>query len=655
MRMLIGFRYLIYSAIFVLLLQACADNHSSAEHSRKTLDYLLEYYADDSLKQEAARFLINNMSGTYSVDSGLLVVCEPFYLQYDSLNRAFNNEITPEFGKCLDSLWEDFARGQFGFVPIDRKDVDVITASKLIEEIDLAFKVWKENVYTRNCSFDDFFEYILPYRRMNGLIIDDSRFRFSKKHRGHFFSDSAKSFMQEADSLLYLYRGLTHSKFYATQTPIYTAATFERLKHGLCGHRCWYNSLLFSSLGMAVAIDFVPAWGNRNASHSWNVLIVDGQSYAFEPFWDNDRWKYKRLYNNRVTDPAWGKFRLPKVYRNTFSNHWEGPILDKEESMDNIPPLFMNPKKKDVSKEYFVVKDVKVECKSIPKDARYGYLCVFGHQQWHPVQWGKIENNTITFKDMGQDIVYLPACFRGEEICYLSNPFWLKEDGSVCVLKPDKKKTTLCIRSVGGAPQADKNREELACMRGGVFKGEYKGEKEQLCVIPDTLDLDAVTLKVEQKHSYRFITLSLPSDKIALGDLSFYAVEGKIPSVKIVTRLRPKSIRETQGMIIDKFAESAFEGIAGQNMVEIDLGKEYVLSHISVTPYIKSQLNESDYFELFYWENGWQSCGSKKGTGSFLLFDNVPEGALYMLKNCRWTGNSSERIFIYRNNHVIWM
>lgn len=63
----------------------------------------------------------------------------------------------------------------------------------------------------------------------------------------------------------------------------------------------------------------------------------------------------------------------------------------------------------------------------------------------------------------------------------------------------------------------------------------------------------------------------------------------------------------------------------------------------------------TDDFELFYWDNGWKSLGKKKGTGNFLLFDNVPEGALYMLKNCRWKKDGGERIFIYRDNHVIWM
>jgi len=49
-------------------------------------------------------------------------------------------------------------------------DIETISAEKLINEIDLAFQAWQENVYSKNCSFDEFCEYILPYRRMNGTI-----------------------------------------------------------------------------------------------------------------------------------------------------------------------------------------------------------------------------------------------------------------------------------------------------------------------------------------------------------------------------------------------------------------------------------------------------------------------------------------------------
>lgn len=57
--------------------------------------------------------------------------------------------------------------------------------------------------------------------------------------------------------------------------PLYTAAAFEQIRRGSCDDKARYNTLLMSALGMAVTIDFVPAWGNRNNGHSWNALLID--------------------------------------------------------------------------------------------------------------------------------------------------------------------------------------------------------------------------------------------------------------------------------------------------------------------------------------------------------------------------------------------
>ena len=276
---------------------------------------------------------------------------------------------------------------------------------------------------------------------------------------------------EEVDSLLYEYRHLTHSQFWGTKIPILTASTLEYLRHSLCEHRCWYNSLLFSSLGMAVTIDFVPAWGNRNNNHSWNVLIKDGKSYAFEAFWDQDRWKYKRIYNNQTFDHLWGEFRLPKVYRHTFKNNIEGPIADKRINPDNIPPLFKNIKIKDVSSEYFETSDVTLSLKSTPSKTYYAYLCVFGYQQWHPVQWGKIKNNKVSFKGMGKDIIYLPAYYENGKLIPAGEPFLLDSKGVVTCLKGNKQQISIFINHVEGAPVYNWDLKNIQLLAGLKIHG----------------------------------------------------------------------------------------------------------------------------------------------------------------------------------------
>ena len=259
-----------------------------AGKNRVELEKLLKHYENDSLKLEAAKFLIRNMTGSFSKNEQIDSICQPLYEEYDSLANLYEYEMNTERGKKIDSLWRHFSHSRYQLHRLSYQlDLENISAKQLITEIDLTFKAWQENVYTKNFSFEDFCEYILPYRRINGLIIDNARSIFYERHQGKYFTHSGKDMIEEADSLLYEYRHLKHSQFWGTQISILTASTFEHLQNGLCEHRCWYNSLLFSSLGMAVAVDFVPAWGNRNNNHTWNVLIKDGKSYAFEAFWES--------------------------------------------------------------------------------------------------------------------------------------------------------------------------------------------------------------------------------------------------------------------------------------------------------------------------------------------------------------------------------
>jgi hypothetical protein len=652
----------VWMMLFCLLVSSCFNKNrlledalNMAGDNRKELERVLEHYRDSSLKYSAACFIIENMPGAYSVDPQIIEVCDSFYEAYDVLAKKYDYIVCNEWGEQVDSLWKYFNSLHNIQFEKYKQDIQVMTANQLIKEIDLSFRAWKENVFTRNCSFEDFCEYILPYRRQNGLLIDDSRQMFYERNYGKYFVKEDSICLTDADSLLFAYRHLTHSSFWGTHIPIYNVRTFEKLRHGLCAQRCWYNSLLFSSLGMAVAIDFVPAWGNRNNSHSWNVLIENDKIYPFDAFWEVDRWKYTRLYNNIERDRWWGKFRLPKVFRYTYSNHFEGPLADIEMNMEDVPLLFRNFKMKDVSTDYFETTDVTVTLTGGTEEAKYAYLSVFNSQEWCPVQWGRIEKGKATFKAMGRDIVYLPVLYKKGQIYPAGAVFLLTKDGKIENIEKEDGKETVFLRLLTGTSYYNPKNWYAGCMNNTTIWGVKDGkEEEKLARFPWWMPLERTTLSFKTETPYRIIRLKLPTDSIVLGDIIFRTEQGQIKDVKVATTLYANYPNESPEMLVDAIGATGFRGKAPEYYVDFDLGREYVVSQIIVSPFLRSTLFHTDYFELLYWKSGWQSLGVKQGTDNYLQFDDVPVGALLLLRRCNAKSRGVERVFRYKEGEVRW-
>jgi len=60
----------------------------------------------------------------------------------------------------------------------------------------------------------------------------------------------------------------------------------------------------------------------------------------------------------------------------------------------------------------------------------------------------------------------------------------------------------------------------------------------------------------------------------------------------------------------------------------------------------------TDIYELFYWDEQWNSLGVKKPDGDSAVYRNVPQKALLWLRNL--TKGREERPFTYENGRQIW-
>lgn len=441
---------------------------------------------------------------------------------------------------------------------------------------------------------------------------------------------------------------------------MYDTKSLEQVKRGLCEDRTWFNWALLSASGIPIVIDFVPAWGNRNNSHCWNAFVINEETHPFDPFWDKNRWKYKKLYNNRSFDLNWGKFRLPKVFRYTYEYHLEGPLAEKEFIPEEVPFLFRNPFMEDVSSAYFDAVDIEISIPdSIIRNNKYCYLCVYQRNNWEPVQWGFIEkNNKVSFQKMGKEIVYIAAYYEKQKVQPFGDPFYVDNNGYCKALSCKSEKKDLTVRSY--TPQIDDRIRSRRNLEYAYItaSNSLHGKLDTIYCMTDSIDVWFNQIHLSNQKLYRYFQFHIPHDTLGLCEVIFYEKSNSLPlsDIKVIADVKGIEQKEDITDICDGLSATGFKGLFRQNSdlkntVIFDLGKAFNISSIVYIPYTKSTFNNNKLFELQYFKNGiWESAEIIQGNNSCITFKNIPMGTIYRIKR----DSNTERIFVYENGVVDW-
>lgn len=396
-------------------LEAAGDN-------RGELEKVIAHYTsgDDSLKLEAAYYLIANMEGHG-------------YVIYDMIDSAgakvdFNVLDYPDYDALREAV--DTLESRHGELDFEKKemiyDFNTITADFLINQIDFAFEAWRQRPWSRDFSFDQFCEYILPYRGSNEPL-EVWRETFLEKYKDIATKMTEPSDPIEAAALINddvkSWFGFD-PRFYYHPTDQGLSEMLEN-KLGRCEDMTNLAIYAMRANGLAVTSDYTPYWANAGNNHAWNAIVTpDGGVIPFMGAESNPG-QY-RLAN-----------KLGKVYRKTFSKQMENLVF-QEKKQEKMPRWLARKSYLDVTADYTDVSDATVEFQQeVPDSVDIAYLCVFNSGEWKPIHWGRIENGSAIFTDMGRDIAYLPALYINEEIMPFGSPFILDIDGVIEELESD--------------------------------------------------------------------------------------------------------------------------------------------------------------------------------------------------------------------------
>jgi hypothetical protein len=405
-----------------------------AGENRPELEKVLDAYKapEDAEKYNAACFLIGNMAdkcftGFEVSDSSdnIIGFSALDYPDYNAMTRAWDS-IVGIHGKLHQQKIELV------------HDYEIITADYLIANINQAYRAWKNNPWTKFLNFDQFCEYILPYRSTNEPL-EEWRDYFEQDYA--WLKDSLNNEYDPVEACAWINNDIKSwfrfdPRFYEHATDIGMTEMIEG-KMGRCEDMTNLAIYAMRANGIPVMSDFTPYWAKSGNNHAWNAVMgADGKIVIFMGGESNP-----------------GDYRLPqakaKVYRKTFALQPEtlAAILKNGEEA----PAYINRNGiVDVTREYVPVSDAELLLdKKAPENERFAYICVFNTGEWKAIHWSFIdEDGRATFTDMGTDIAYLPAYYTQGEVVPAGKQFILTAEGEIAYNQPDfDKPVTLELAS----------------------------------------------------------------------------------------------------------------------------------------------------------------------------------------------------------------
>lgn len=619
--------------IFASLLVCCKENNSETKKNnsetqtkknKTTLERISKYpelkaalnhYSkpEDSLKRKAMYFLIVNLD------------------YKKGLTKNADNEIVSIYKKMYDAcLLDTFDfRKNYKYTPVfnttEIADADLIKAEDLIENVDLAFESYKLP-WAKNVSFNDFCEYVLPHRIMDEPFSKWRKFFLQKNSTliKYLLKNKIDNPEQVAkilnDSLIKQY------KFYGSlELPCPNLVSLDKNPIGLCMPRYLLYAAQARSIGLPIALDFIPQFGNFAGSHYW-VTLIQKRNFSFNA---GEKWE---------SCP----FRGVKYFRHQYTNN----LRDSDKSPLNNPNVI------DVSKQYQDkrIGDLTIELNnSVSKDL---YLFTFGTSkefvclQKANIDYKKVIFNSISYYD---DAILFIGYFKGTEIIPLENPFkihnWTSE---ISYLFPSKK-FVQTIRLFRKYPITSDERifqEEVigAKIQGSNFKN-FKNSTD-LFTFKEYPQND-IKVKLDSKRDFDYYRyLPNESNQMNLAELEFIFDNGK-DVINDSKYYQFDSKCDNINNLFDGNIRTYFCS-SKKNWIGIDRSlskKKKITSLKIISRNTYNFIEKNCTYELFYFDFGWKSLGTKKAKDLFIDFQNVPTNSVLLLKNL--SDGYQERIFTY--------
>ena len=335
-------------------------------------------------------------------------------------------------------------------------DLHAIRADFLIENIDLAFEVWKKYHWCSRLTEQEFCRLILPYRIKNEPLEDWRNFYY------HKYKDVADSLaaagvtMQEVVFFFNTHYGKRYTHDAEKYRGDLSYKLIEEIGGGTCDHLALNAAQVMRAIGIPLNIDVLPYHGKVNGGHAYNSFTDEqGKFHFFSPY-----------------------------EREEERNRWIAPIVKRI--------CYESPVYQEVTPSYFPVADVVLE-------QPYLSIATYNRGCLNEIKRGVTVDGKSTFKDLSRGLLYFPVDTMENPIGI--PPFILGEDGVPQFIPTSELKRTVQLKDMH---LYDVKRVlTLDIARTYTLRGWDNGWKD----IATALPADSLTLHFDSVPDYKLFVI----------------------------------------------------------------------------------------------------------------------------------------------------
>ena len=648
-----------------LLFLVCHASHSTDDAVRRRA--VMAYYhtiGRSAEKREAARYLFDNMP--YHYGYGVTVRDSKEAKRWAKETTETLRNLLDEYGlyqipgDTIRTLREERRADSLAMQRIDKEvqsefipmmDGSQVTASFLIRHINHAFKVWRTSRLAKSLTFDEFKEYILPYKAFNGYSFLESGDIYDRLFGGMIDLDSISNREDCINAYNYVMRtlrDLTGSKQCHGRKGLYDLFFYR--SHA-CDDIASYACCILRSMGFPITVENTVGHRTLTGMHYFCSL------YDAE----NKDWV---TYNAETYDPTmyWDKEETLNIYRNTYAAQPGTPYFLRHK-YEHVPDELSNPCMVDVTAHVKRVHSVTLPISGYG-NSNLAYLATFNRAMPDALlhtTWGVIdkENGMVTFDNAMPHVLFFPVFYRGTQMEVFGTPFYLDDRGHMSYLPHvdmacEKTASITLTRKFPRKKHLIQAAEELV---GGVFTGTNDWsmrEADTLYRITEAPEPVFAEYKFAHPKAYQIYRFdaSPSSGKTHIAMLEWvtstkYGYENTLPASRAHILVESDTLRcgdTTVVKVLDEPIErmqwkAEYDGNmetapSSYGRITFWLKQPQVVTAVRFAPlHADNGIKAGNRYELLHWDGAWRSLGTAVARYEYLHFDSVPAHRLYWLRN----------------------